>query len=309
MEEAHFSLKLASSIFHIPPKRNKFHSTLPLQSTIQHKILKVKNSDFTSITDKLAVEAPLEIQLIWSENGKRVRQSISVTMRTPVLDFELAIGFLFAEGMISSYADVLQIRYGDDAQTEDLQGNVVVVELQPSVKVAIEKLDRHFYTTSSCGVCGKASIELVQNHTCYYLPPDSPKIPVSLLHQIPQKLRERQNVFEDTGGIHAAALFDCNGNLLCLCEDVGRHNALDKLIGKALKEKRLPLKDCVVLVSGRASFELIQKALMAGIPILAAVGAPSSLAVELAETYNMTLIGFLRNKQFNVYSGAERVVF
>ncbi len=280
---------------------------MPLQPTIQHKILKVNGSTITSMTDSLAVESPLEIQLVWSENGKRVRQSISVTMRTPILDFELAIGFLFAEGMISSYEDVLQIRYGDNAQTEDLQGNVVVVELQPAVKVAIEKLDRHFYTTSSCGVCGKASIELVQNHTCYYLPPNTPKITANLLHQIPKKLREQQSLFEDTGGIHAAALFDQMGNLLCLCEDVGRHNALDKLIGKALKEHRLPLKDCIVLVSGRASFELIQKALMAGIPILAAVGAPSSLAVELADTYGMTLIGFLRGGQFNVYTGRERV--
>lgn len=280
---------------------------MPLQSTIQHKIFKINGSKTTAITDTLAVESPLEIQLVWSENGKRVRQSISVTMRTPSMDFELAIGFLFAEGIISDFNEVLQIRYGDDAQTEDLQGNVVVVELQPSVKVAIEKLDRHFYTTSSCGVCGKASIELVQSHTCYYLPTDTPKITANLLHELPNKLREQQSLFEDTGGIHAAALFDKMGNLLCLCEDVGRHNALDKLIGKALKEHRLPLKDCMVLVSGRASFELIQKALMAGIPILAAVGAPSSLAVELADTYNMTLIGFLRGGQFNVYTGVERV--
>ncbi|MGB1243259.1 MAG: formate dehydrogenase accessory sulfurtransferase FdhD, partial [Chitinophagales bacterium] len=214
---------------------------------------------------------------------------------------------LFAEGIISSYNDVLQVRYGDDAQTVDLQGNVVIVTLQPTVKVAIEKLDRHFYTTSSCGVCGKASIELVQSHTCYYLPPNTPKIPTKTFLLLPQKLRQEQTLFENTGGIHAAALFDKEGNLMYLCEDVGRHNALDKLIGKALQEGKIPLKDSIVLVSGRASFELIQKALMAGIPILAAVGAPSSLAVELADTYGMTLIGFLRNQQFNVYTGVERI--
>ncbi|MEZ4888596.1 MAG: formate dehydrogenase accessory sulfurtransferase FdhD [Chitinophagales bacterium] len=278
-----------------------------LPSISKHKILKVNGSKAIEINDSLAVESPLEIQLVWTNKGKRIRQSISVTMRTPVLDFQLAIGFLFAEGILSSYNDILQIRYGDNAQTEDLQGNVVVVELQTSVKVAIEQLDRHFYTTSSCGVCGKTSIELVQSHMCYYLSPNTPKIAAKLIHQLPHKLRQQQNLFDDTGGIHAAALFDALGNLLCLCEDVGRHNALDKLIGKSLQERRLPLKNCIVLVSGRASFELIQKALMAGIPILAAVGAPSSLAVELAETYNMTLIGFLRNKQFNVYTGFERI--
>ncbi len=280
---------------------------MPLSPTYQHKVLRINQSQSTSFNDSLAVESPLEIQLAWTEKGKRIRRSISVTMRTPILDFQLAIGFLFAEGIISDYSDVLQIRYGDDAQTTDLQGNVVIVTLQPKVKVNIEKLDRHFYTTSSCGVCGKASIELVQSHTCYYLPPNSPKIPTKIFHQLPQKLREQQALFENTGGIHAAALFDKEGNLMCLCEDVGRHNALDKLVGKALQENRVPLKDSIVLVSGRASFELIQKALMAGIPILAAVGAPSSLAVELADTYGMTLIGFLRNEQFNVYTGMERV--
>jgi len=270
-------------------------------------VLKVSESQATSFNDSLAVESPLEIQLVWTEKGKRIRRSISVTMRTPTLDFQLALGFLFAEGIISVYSDVLQIQYGDDAQTNDLQGNVVIVTLQPKVKVAIGKLDRHFYTTSSCGVCGKASIELVQSHTCYYLTPNSPKITTKLLHELPKKLRQQQTLFENTGGIHAAALFDQQGNLMYLCEDVGRHNALDKLIGKAIQENKLPLKNCIVLVSGRASFELIQKALMAGIPILAAVGAPSSLAVELADTYGMTLIGFLRNQQFNVYTGAERI--
>ncbi len=278
-----------------------------LQSTIQHPILKFNDLQSVSRQDTLAVEAPLEIQLVWTEKGKRRRESIAVTMRTPTHDFQLAVGFLFAEGIIHSSNDVLQVRYGDDAQTEDLQGNVIVVELEGNTSVEIEKLNRHFYTTSSCGVCGKAAIELVQSHTCYYLPPNAPKISVQTLYQLPQKLEQKQNLFGQTGGIHAAALFTYNGELQYLCEDVGRHNALDKVIGFSLQWETLPLKDSILLVSGRASFELIQKALMAGIPILAAVGAPSSLAVELADTYGMTLIGFLRNGQCNVYTGGERI--
>lgn len=275
---------------------------------LQYSILKFNDLQYSPRQDILAVEAPLEIQLAWTENGKRRRESIAVTMRTPIHDFQLATGFLFSEGIITSSKDVLQIRYGDNAQIEDLQGNVVVVELEGNISVEIEKLNRHFYTTSSCGVCGKATIELVQSHTCYYLPPDTPKISVQTLYQLPQKLEQKQNLFGQTGGIHAAALFTSNGELQYLCEDVGRHNALDKVIGFSLQWKALPLKNSILLVSGRASFELIQKALMAGIPILAAVGAPSSLAVELADTYGMTLIGFLRNGQCNVYTGAERIL-
>ena len=278
-----------------------------MQSISHCKILKVKNHQLSYCNDSLAVESPLEIQLVWTEKGKRVRQSISVTMRTPIHDFQLALGFLFSEGILTHSKEVLRVRYGDNAQTADLQGNVVAVELQPNVKVDIQQLNRHFYTTSSCGVCGKASIELVQSHTCYYLRPNSPKVAIKTIRNLPQQLQQAQTLFEQTGGIHAAALFDGQGKLKYLCEDVGRHNALDKLIGTAFEQNCLPLKDCMVLVSGRASFELIQKALMAGIPILAAVGAPSSLAVELADTYGMTLIGFLRNEQFNVYTGGHRI--
>ena len=260
--------------------------------------------------DSLAVEEPLEIVVAFGEVHKRQRQSISITMRTPTgNDFELALGFLFTEGIISGYQDVISVRYIASELDENAQTNVVQVDLQPTVSFDAHKLQRHFYTSSSCGICGKTSIEMVQTTACYWLTKGFPMVKSSILFDLPDKLRAAQTVFEETGGIHAAALFDTEGVLIALREDVGRHNALDKLIGWGIQQNRLPLTNHILMVSGRSSFELVQKAMMAGIAILAAVGAPSSLAVELADENNMTVIGFLKNNRFNIYSCFDRISF
>jgi FdhD protein len=261
-----------------------------------------------SDTDLLAAEEPLEIVLAFGETNNRRRQSISVTMRTPTgNDFELALGFLLTEGVISSYKDVISVRYTASELDKTAQSNVVQVDLQPSVKFDAEKLQRHFYTSSSCGVCGKTSIDMVQTTSCFWLKKGLPIVKSTILMDLPNKLRKAQAVFEATGAIHAAALFDTEGVLIAVREDVGRHNALDKLIGWAMQHNRLPLSNHILLVSGRSSFELVQKALMAGIPILAAVGAPSSLAVQLANDNGMTVVGFLKEHRFNIYSSFERI--
>jgi FdhD protein len=258
--------------------------------------------------DFLAVEEPLEIVLAFGTLNNRRRQSISVTMRTPTgHDFELALGFLFTEGVIHSYQDVISVRYTASELDKEAELNVVQVDLQPSVTFDSDKLQRHFYTSSSCGVCGKTSIDMVQTSSCFWITKGFPIVKSSVLTNLPDKLRAAQSVFDSTGAIHAAALFDTEGVLIALREDVGRHNALDKLVGWAMQHNLLPLKNAVLLVSGRSSFELVQKALMAGIPILAAVGAPSSLAVQLAYENDMTLVGFLKAHRFNVYAGFERI--
>jgi FdhD protein len=241
--------------------------------------------------DLLAVEEPLEIRL----NGRPV----SITMRTPGHDVELAVGFLFAEGLLRTADEIAGIAHAAH--------NALDILLQPGIEPGIQRLDRNFYMTSSCGVCGKASLEALEMAGCPVLPREAPSIDAEVLHSLPATLRQAQAVFEQTGGLHAAALFDFEGRLSAVREDVGRHNALDKLVGSEFFQHHTPLAGRVLVVSGRASFELIQKALMAGIPILAAVGAPSSLAVELALRYRMTLIGFLRNHRFNVYSGSSRI--
>lgn len=219
-------------------------------------------------------------------------------MRTPGHDRELACGFLFTEGIL-----------GDSGQIRDVVAskNSISVTLNPDVEVDFERLKRHFYTTSSCGVCGKASIEALRMIGCPQLPRDSPGVSAAVIHALPAALRAAQAVFERTGALHAAALFDPEGRLIMLREDVGRHNAVDKLIGAQMLDGRTPLSAALMLVSGRTSFELVQKTLMAGIPILAAVGAPSSLAVETAQRFNLTLLGFVRDGRFNIYSGAQRI--
>ena len=261
----------------------------------------------TAQGDLLAVEEPLEIRLGFGLAGKRTHRSISITMRTPGDDFELAAGFLFTEGIIHDCDQIEAIRHCGPAIGENRNRNVVRLELQPGVEIDFKRLERHFYTSSSCGVCGKTSIEALQVGACPILPSDRPVFDPVIIHRLPEALREAQCVFERTGGLHAAALFDESGKLHALREDVGRHNAVDKLIGSQLLEKRVPLHDRLILVSGRASFELVQKALMAGIPVLAAVGAPSSLAVDLARTFKMTLLGFVRNDRFNIYTGEGRI--
>ncbi len=275
-------------------------------ATYHHKILKNKNGAFAPLIDQLAIEEPLEIQLLFGPADQRQRKSIAVTMRTPGYDFNLAAGFLLTEGIIQSSQDIQKIAYAHSPDPDWVENTVVVV-LHNTVAVDLNQLERHFYTSSSCGVCGKASIAAITVKSLPQLPPATPKIAAKLLHKLPNQLRAVQAVFDKTGGLHAAALFDWNGKLLSWREDVGRHNAVDKLLGQQILENNLPLSDALILVSGRASFELIQKSLTAGIPMLVAVGAPSSLAVQLAEQHGMTLIGFLRNEQYNVYTGAERL--
>lgn len=267
-------------------------------------VQKVEGDSSAPFQDLLAVEEPLEIRL----GGK----SISITMRTPGHDFDLAAGFLFSEGILHDAADVREIHWShlDNGNPRQV-GNSVTVELNPGVDLDLDRLSRHFYTTSSCGVCGKASIEAVQAQMemqgCPLLPRNSPLVAPSVIHLLPDGLRRAQPVFERTGGLHAAALFSPQGELQLLREDVGRHNAVDKLIGAEMLAGHTPLRERLMFVSSRASFELVQKALMAGIPILAAVGAPSSLAVETAQRFNLTLLGFVRDSRFNIYSGASRI--
>jgi FdhD protein len=260
------------------------------RSILTAPIQKFEGDSSVSFQDLLAVEEPLEIRL-----GDK---TISLTMRTPGHDSELAVGFLFTEGIIQGPHQIRDIQPSK---------NSITVLLNPDVEIDFERLQRNFYTTSSCGVCGKASIEALRIQGCPVLPRSSVTVDAAIIHRLPQTQRDEQALFERTGGLHAAALFDFQGNLILLREDVGRHNAVDKLIGAEMLAGRTPLYDKLLLVSGRASFELTQKALMAGIPILAAVGAPSSLAVETAQRFNMTLLGFVRDGRFNIYSGASRI--
>lgn len=254
--------------------------------------------------DHLATEEPMEIRLI----AQGVRQTVAVTMRTPGNDFELATGFLHGEGVIKGPRDIARISYCVDPAVDAAQQyNIVNVTLRRNLLPDLVPLERHFYTTSACGVCGKASLDALQIRGCAPIQ-GGPQISAELLYGLPSKLGYAQRVFQQTGGLHAAALFDATGNLLQLREDVGRHNALDKLVGWALLEGKLPLSDAILLVSGRTSFEILQKALAAGIPIVCAISAPSSLAVDLAQEYGITLIGFLRDERCNVYSGRDRVV-
>lgn len=253
--------------------------------------------------DQLATEEPLEIRLV----AGGATRTVAVTMRTPGADFELAAGFLFGEGVVRGRDDLRRITYCLDAAVDPEQRyNVVNVELASSAMPDLAGLDRHFFTSSACGVCGKAGIETLRRRGV--VPPAAgPVLDARVLASLPDQLRAAQGVFEATGGLHAAALFDARGALVAVREDVGRHNALDKLVGRALLDGRLPLADHIVMVSGRASFELVQKALAAGAPVFCAVSAPSSLAVETARAFGMTLVGFLRGDRFNVYAGVERV--
>ena len=262
-------------------------------------------------TDALAVEEPLEIRLGFRDGTHR---AVSVTMRSPGNDGELTAGFLFAEGILNRPEQIAKIRHcglkigkasSGIARAAALNSNTIRVDLAENLDIDLKRLERNFYTTSSCGVCGKASIDALATGVKRLV--DDMRVSRDVIHGLPAKLRQAQDVFEETGGLHASALFDADGNLDIVREDVGRHNALDKVIGAKFLDRQIPLSDRILLVSGRASFELVQKALMAGIPILAAVGAPSSLAVELAAEYGMTLVGFVRDERFNIYCGGNRI--
>jgi FdhD protein len=281
---------------------------MPKPSLSNSSIIKVSMESSIESIDLVAVEEPLEIRIGYGNAENRQQKNISVTMRTPGHDFELALGFLFTEGVITKKEDVILIKYCSEVNTIENNENIVRVELNEDVSVDFKKVERNFYTTSSCGVCGKASIEAVKTVCSTIAERKTLLIEKELLFLLPNKLRAKQNIFEYTGGIHASALFDLKGELLFLREDVGRHNALDKLIGASIGSGLLPLDHCVLLLSGRASFELIQKSAIAGIKIVCAVGAPSSLAVETAKEFNITLIGFLRDKKFNIYSNPDRII-
>ena len=270
-----------------------------MSSTIKIKIGKLTPTGLNSEEDLLAIEEPLEIRISYFKNKNREENNLSITMRTPGEDSELALGFLFTEGIIDSMDQVLSIH--------SFSENSITIAFTKNVIFDIKKLEKHFYTSSSCGICGKTSIEAIRTIKSSTTNNKTLIVNSTVIQNLPSALRIKQNIFEQTGGLHASAIFNPEGELILLCEDVGRHNALDKLIGSALKTNILPLEKYILLLSGRASFELIQKATMAGITIVASIGAPSSLAVELANEREMTLIGFLRNKQFNIYCGKERI--
>ena len=248
--------------------------------------------------DYLAAEEPLEIRI-----GEH---PISVTMRTPGHDLELAAGFLFTEGIVQRGEQILALESSSEGDAGK-RGNMVQATLAPEAMPDFEKMRRHFFASSSCGICGKASIEAIRSR-CLAPPNPNFRIAPDVLLGLPDALRSSQDVFERTGGLHAAALFDSRGALLVLCEDIGRHNAVDKIIGWAVRERRVPLKDSMMLVSGRGGFEIVQKAIVAGVPVVASVSAPSSLAVQLAREMQLTLVGFLRGRRFVIYSGGERLL-
>ncbi len=297
-------------------------TTVPSErTTLETSVNRFIGDQAHATTDLLAVEEPLELQLAHGPSGSRTVKSISVTMRTPGHDFELVAGFLLTEGIVSDAGHLSKISYvaGPSNELQPVpairerlmlpyqpERNIVRVELAPEVKVSIANLERNFYTTSSCGICGKASL-LALRSVCPPRTRNRLSVRASEIYLLPSRLRSGQNVFERTGGLHAAGLFDADGRLYAIREDVGRHNAVDKLIGAEFLADRVPLRDRILLLSGRASFELLQKALMAGISMVVSVGAPSSLAVQVAKEFDITLVGFLRDDHFNVYQGVEHI--
>jgi FdhD protein len=269
-------------------------------------VRKVRGTHARAEEDYLAAEEPMEIRVESGAKGRRETTSLSVTMRTPGNDFELAAGFLFTEGIAAEKKDIVRIEYCTDAVVEQ-EYNIVSAVLRPELDFRADRLTRHFYMTSSCGVCGKTALEAVRVAIRHPIPTDSPSVSSETIVAIPEHLRKEQALFSETGGLHAAGLFDSAGNLSNVREDVGRHNAVDKVVGEAFLAGRTPLTDSVLAVSGRGSFEILQKAAVAGIPFVIAVGAPSSLAVAIAEEFGMTLVGFAREDRFNIYAGARRV--
>ncbi|HAG85281.1 MAG TPA: formate dehydrogenase accessory sulfurtransferase FdhD [Cyanobacteria bacterium UBA12227] len=270
-------------------------------SKTKTKVWIVEKGKVRSHSDYLATEEPLEIRLVSPQ------RTLAITMRTPGADFELAAGFLYSEGIVNSRNDIQRISYCIDPDVDGEQRyNIVNVELREGLTFNLQPLERHFFTTSACGICGKASLEALRLRGCPIIQNDL-KVTPEVIYSLPEQLNSAQRIFSTTGGLHAAALFNTQGQLLSIREDVGRHNALDKLVGSAFLSEQLPLNNHIVLVSGRSSFEILQKCLMAGVPIVCAVSAPSSLAVALAQEFGITLIGFLRGERFNLYAGRERI--
>lgn len=276
-------------------------------SSLTVDISRVSGKQEQTERDDVAVEEPLEIQLSSPTAGGSAAKSISITMRTPGEDADLALGFLLTEGIIESAAQVSSVAHRGESAPDTGAQNIIRVEVCPDVDIDLKKLERHFYTTSSCGVCGKTSLEALRVTGQSSLAHCTVRFARDLITTMPERVRNRQRVFSKTGGLHAAAVFDSQGKIIVVKEDVGRHNATDKVIGALLQAGALPGNTYGLLVSGRASFELMQKALVAGFPLLAAVGAPSSLAVQTAKEFDMTLVGFLREENFNIYAGPERI--
>jgi len=264
-------------------------------------------SDRDLVEDRVAVEEPLEIRLAYGTPEGRTASSISITMRTPGNDAELALGFLFSESIIQSTGDVMNVEHSGPSAPDTGSHNIIRVDLAAHVVVDFDRLKRNFYTTSSCGVCGKSSLDALRVIGAEPLNDTFSQFPKDVLIAMPGALRDQQQAFEQTGGLHAAAAFNSEGEILVAHEDVGRHNAVDKVVGTLLSKDLLPANDLGLIVSGRASFELMQKTLIAGIPLLAAVSAPSSLAVQLANEFNVSLVGFLRDDTFNIYSAGDRI--
>ncbi len=271
-------------------------------------IQKADSSNRTILADVVVVEEPLEIQIVANTANAAAAKSVSITMRTPGNDTELAIGFLFSEGIITDRGQALAANLVGQADPSTGLRNTIRVELSADVELDLASLERHFFVTSSCGVCGKASLDALQVAGLRSLADIDTRFHSDVLSGLPGEVRERQPVFVETGGLHAAAAFGPDGELHLVREDVGRHNATDKVVGALMQAGKVPGHNLSLFVSGRASFELVQKALVAGIPLLAAVGAPSSLAVETAREFGMTLVGFLRDQTFNIYAGEERIV-
>ena len=287
-----------------------FSSSTPLPGSVERiTVRRVRGSAATATTDLIATEQPLEIRLAYGPTGQRQQQTLAITMRTPGHDAELTAGFLLSEGIIQNTSDLLTLAHCPDPRRPEERANVLLAELATGVAVDLGRLERHFYTSSSCGVCGKTSIAAVRAVSCPVVSAEGygPVVAAATIHALPARQRAAQSAFEQTGGLHAAALFTADGELLLLREDVGRHNALDKLVGAALLADQLPLHQHVLLLSGRASFELVQKAAVAGIAIVAAVGAPSSLAVDAADEFGLTLLGFVREDRFNIYTHESRI--
>ena len=265
------------------------------------KIRAVKNNRIQFRSDTLAIEEPLEIRFV------NPQKTIAITMRTPGADFDLVAGFLYSEGVINQREDVQKISYCVNPQLDGEQRyNIVNIKLRKGLVPSLHALERHFFTTSACGVCGKMTIDSLKIRGAQVIRNDD-SVNSKVLYSLVERLQSAQKIFASTGGLHAAALFDFQGQLLKLREDVGRHNALDKLIGSAFLADELPLTHRIIMVSGRSSFEILQKCIMARVPIVCAVSAPSSLAVSLAEEFGVTLVGFLRDKRFNIYTGWERI--
>lgn len=292
--------------FVIYTQRSERQAELIMQGASSVDISAIRGAQRTRKTDSVAVEEPLELQLCSGTASGAAAKSISITMRTPGNDIELALGFLAGEAIIRNMDDVLSATHCGQEDPETGYRNVVRIELRPELAINLDQLQRHFYTTSSCGVCGKTSIEALRVSNGGSIE-STFSIELDSLLALPARLRDEQQVFHRTGGLHAAAAFDAQGNIVVVHEDVGRHNAVDKVIGSLLRDRRLPAADLGLLVSGRASFELVQKTLVAGMPVLAAVSAPSSLAVRLAREFGMTLVGFLRDPNFNIYAGEQRI--